>query len=480
MKRHVKKILDNLYGPTGSVILHILVVVALLKFIQYSAREQEPEIEVVIMEPTAVEVEEEPPELEPPEELPEIEDAVTPPDVPMDLDQPPAVDSPAPPSDEPPLETAALDVVADVASPLVMKGLFAGRSAAGRAAALGAYAGRWGQYTEAAVLKALEWLKRNQAADGSWGPSNKEAMTGLGLLTFLAHGETPGSEKYGQTVEKAIRYLVQKQDETGRFCSTDNQPGPYAQSIATYAVSEAYGVTRIPALKSVMEKAIQVLIDGQQPGGGWDYKYARAGRRDTSLGGWHVQALKAAFVAGASNPGLKNAIEKAVQDLKSVHIPETGEFYYSGQNSHRSHSITAVAVLCLQLTGNANSKEARAGLQALRDADCDWQKPPSWALYSWYYTTQAKFHFGGGGWDSWNEKFARALVRSQNEDGSWTAPGEAAGVAEGKETNNGPVYATTLCALTLQVYYRLLPTYKASAVETHEEKPKEDTVIEII
>jgi hypothetical protein len=479
MNRHAKMILEHLYGPTGSILLHILILYLLITFVQFATKSDEPEVEVLIMEPDAVEIEEEPPELEPLEEPPEIEDTITPPDVPVDLEQPPPVDQPTP--QEQPLETAALDIVSDVPSPLIMKGLFAGRSASGRAAALGAYAGKWGQYTEAAVIKALEWLKNHQEADGSWGP-NKPAMTGLGLLTFLAHGETPASEKYGPTVEKAIRWLASNQREDGKFCDTDPQPGVYAQAIATYAVSEAYGVTRIPALKSVMEKAVKVLLDGQQAGGGWDYGYKKTARRDTSVSGWNIQAMKAAYIAGASNPGLKEGLNKAIQDLKSAFIPETGMFYYSGPDSHRTHSITAVAVLCLQLTGNADSKEARAGLQALQDADVDYQKPPPWAMYAWYYITQAKFHHGGSGWSSWNDKFARAYVRAQNPDGSWTAAGANVPEGEGREVNNGPVYSTTLAALTLQVYYRLLPTYKADAVHSEEpaEAEEKEVTVEII
>ena len=100
----------------------------------------------------------------------------------------------APP--EPTVDFAALDIRNDIQSPLVMKGLFQGRSAGGRAAGLKNYAGQWGQYTEMSVIKALEWLKKKQNPDGSWNP-NKTAMTGLALLTFLAHGETTSSEKYG-------------------------------------------------------------------------------------------------------------------------------------------------------------------------------------------------------------------------------------------------------------------------------------------
>ncbi|MDV7399264.1 hypothetical protein RZS08_48080, partial [Arthrospira platensis SPKY1] len=106
--------------------------------------------------------------------------------------------------------------------------------------------------------------------------------------------------------------------------------GPvYAQAIATYAVSEAYGLTRIPALKPVMDKAVEVMIKGQQARGGWDYSYAKGARRDTSVSGWHVQALKAAYIAGSDTPGIQQAMEKAAADLRSAQDPESGTFGYT-------------------------------------------------------------------------------------------------------------------------------------------------------
>jgi hypothetical protein len=459
------------------MILHVLVIVALLRLVTYKPLERAPEVEVVIMDPDAVDLEEFEKELEQLEERPEIVDALAPPDISFEMEQPPDVADFASP--DPDVSFDALDIRSDVASPLVMRGLFQGRSAAGRDGALRSYAGQWGQFTESAVLKALEWLKRNQAPDGSWGP-NKPAMTGLGLLTFLAHGETTSSEKYGETVEKAMRFLISQQDAEGRFTKTDNQPGPYAHGIAAYAISEAYGLTRIPSLKPVMEKAIQVIINGQQPRGGWDYNYSKGARRDSSVAAWQIQALKAAYIAGAENRGLKEAMDKAVEDIKSAHNPETGRFRYTDNKSHQTDSITGLAVLALQLLGHGTSREARAGLQALSSANCDWEKPDEWPMYAWYYVTQAKFHQGGQAWANWNSRFARAYVKNQNDDGSWTSAGQNLSSQSGKEVHLGPVYSTTLAALTLQVYYRFLPTYKPIAVEPVTHTEADDVAVEIL
>ncbi len=473
-KKLWRMVVQHVWGPTGSVILHILVIFALLRLVTYKAPEKAPEVEVVIMEPDAVDLEEFDKELEKLEDIPQMVDTLAPPDVSME--QPPEVENFASP--EPQVDFAALDIRSDIQSPLVIKGLFAGRSAGGRAAALNQYSQKWGQFTEAAVVKALDWLKRNQAPDGSWGP-NKPAMTGLGLLAFLAHGETTSSDDYGQTVEKAIRFLVSIQDPEGRFTKID-QPGSYAHAIATYGISEAYGLTRIPAIKPVMEKAVQVILNGQQPKGGWDYGYSKTARRDTSVAAWQIQALKAAYIAGAENTGIKEAMDKAVEDLKSAFDAESGRFYYTDKGSHKTDSITALSVLCLQLTGRANDREARAGLQALSGSSCDWEKPPQWPMYAWYYVTQAKFHQGGQSWAGWNAKFARVFVKNQNEDGSWTSAGQNISEGHGKETNLGPVYSTTLAALTLQVYYRFLPTYKPIAVEPADKPDPNDVVIEIL
>ena len=73
-----------------------------------------------------------------------------------------------------------------------------------------------------------------------------------------------------------------------------------------------------------------------------------------------------------------------------------------------------------------------------------------------------------------------ALGRWENEDGSWTSPGANSEHESGKEVNLGPVYSTTLAALTLQVYYRFLPTYKPIAVEPVSQTDTNDVVVEVL
>ena len=371
---------------------------------------------------------------------------------------------------------AELEVLDNVQSPLVMKGLYGKRNARGRQGALRKYAGRMGEHTERAVIKALEWLRIHQHTDGSWGENHKYGMTGLGLLTFLAHGETPTSKKYGYTVEKAIRWLVDNQGGEGFF--TENA---YEHGIATYAVSEAYGLTQIPSLRDTMNRAVGVIVDGQQPGGGWDYKFAQGARRDTSVSGWQIQALKAAKIALADDlEGINLALKKAIVDLKKIQA-DSGKFGYSLDPGEGSVGMTGIGVLCMQLLGYAKDPACGRGLRHLNNNvhDVVWLYPGEEGsgghdLYGWYYITQAKFHYGKG-WKAWNTQFAKAFTLAQNEDGSWDAPGS--------EASHGRVYSTTLAALTLQVYYRLLPTYQQGAVEAvetfEEDEGEEEELVEV-
>ncbi len=478
---------EHLLGPFGSVILHLIVIYVVLQFTDNLKTEKTTKIQVQIMEPDVIELEEFDRELEQIDELHEMTDFPAPQTQMIDVVVPPDASSePATPSEDISMDLAALHVMSDAQSPLVMKGLYEGRSEAGRSKMLGGGAGRYAREVEHSVNRALEWLKNNQRSDGSWGGAEPDAMTGLAILTFLANGETPSSERYGVTVEKGIKFLVDLQTKNGggRFSGwvvggAGGMHQAYAHGIATYAIAESYGLTRISGLKKAMEDAVGVIIQGQQPGGSWDYGFRKTARRDASVAGWQLQALKAASIAGASNQGLKEAIERGVEELLRFQHEETGMFSYS-ESDHGKMSITGVAVLCLQLAGKAKDPATRKGLQALKKAEINWKKPMEWPMYSWYYITQAKFQAGGIDWNAWNPKFALEIMKNQREDGSWITAGEnLAGDFHGKETSHGPVYATTLAALTLQVYYRFLPTYKPVEIQPESES-KEDIKIEII
>ena len=146
--------------------------------------------------------------------------------------------------------------------------------------------------TEGAVLKALRWLKKTQQPNGSWKPS-PISNTGLAILAYLAHGETPASKEFGPTVERALQFLIDSitMNKEGQptFKGTDGTE--YATLIATYALCEAYGMTRNPNTKIVAMQTLQRIVDNQSPTGGWDYHMNKKSTRDDmSYAGWALQA----------------------------------------------------------------------------------------------------------------------------------------------------------------------------------------------
>lgn len=306
--------------------------------------------------------------------------------------------------------------------------------------------------TDIAVLKALQWLKANQMSDGSWPGQDTTAMTGLALLTYLAHGETTSSPEYGDTVTRGLQTLLKHQDGKGAFSQN-----VYAHAIATYAIAEAYTMTRIMALKSPLEKAVRVIITGQQSNGGFDYNYLKGSRFDTSVTGWQIQALKAARTAEPDLTGLEEALARSTRFLLSDAVARDGSgFVYEGKNGVSSPSggklsMTGVGTLCLQMLGKNTSVPVRSGLKVLQNAELEWEADGKANVYTGYYVAQAKFQSGNqADWMRWNLQMQKILLAKQFKDGHWE---------QGDFDNGSHVYTTTLCALMLEVYYRYLPSY---------------------
>ncbi|MEI6564120.1 MAG: prenyltransferase/squalene oxidase repeat-containing protein [bacterium] len=306
--------------------------------------------------------------------------------------------------------------------------------------------------TDSAVIKSLRWLKEHQKADGCWPGQDTTAMSGLALLAYLAHGETPVSPEFGITVTRGLKYLLGQQDSKGSFSQN-----VYAHAIATYAIAEASTMTRIVELKIPLEKAARVILDGQQSNGGFDYNYRKEQRFDTSVTGWQIQALKATLIAGADVPGLDDALVQSIRFLQSDAFARDGSgFVYEGKPgipaaSGGRPSMTGVGTLCLQMLGKSASPQVRTGLKALQKAELDWPATGKVNVYSGYYVTQAKFQSGSRtDWMQWNLKMQKVLLAKQHRDGHWE---------QGDYDNGSFVYSTALCTLMLEVYYRYLPTY---------------------
>jgi len=439
-------------------------------------------------------------ELQDEQEPEEIEEQ-TPPEEPLDI----TVDTPnvnvndvvtpqATPQNEPvTVKPAAQDTVALIKSPVTMKSMTGSRTpgSIGRMTAGGANYGD--PNTEAAVLKALRWLKKTQKPNGSWAPS-PISNTGLAILAFLAHGETPSSKEFGPTVEKALQFLIESitMNKEGQPTFKGADGNEYATLIATYALCEAYGMTRNPNTKIVAMQTLQRIVDNQSPTGGWDYRINKKSTRDDmSFAGWALQALKAGKMAGMHPKGLDECIKKAVKCLKTRNFKNGGFNYTAGGGPT---GLTATGCLAMQLLGYMNEPEVKAALDTMRAwlpsfTPAAKGKKLAEALpghnpqYYCYYAAQCKYQAGmcqGATpanvktWQDWNiamkALYPRTIVNlpetipgpdgKPRKIGYWKMD-----KSEQTCQSGGDTMATCLCALQLMVYYRYLPTTQTKAAK---------------
>ncbi len=310
---------------------------------------------------------------------------------------------------------------------------------------------------EDAVVKALDWLQATQKPDGSWTNDHPVAMTGLALLAYLGHCETPQSPEYGETVLKGITYLIDigmKND--GRLSNKDatNIQWVYDHGIATYALAEAYTFCNqlkinIPNLDTVTKQAGDMIMQGQNDDGAWLYKFASGTGGDNSVGFWQIQALKACKHTGLWTPSkFTKPSREALAWLEKVQ-GDNGTIGYRN-NPAQSPGLTGGGVLAFQMWDEGSSRAAKKGIRYLAEnSEFEWGQESS-NLYYQYYNAQAMINHGGKEWQDYNLRFRDSLLKAQNPDGSWTQAG----------IKHGPVnvhMATCLSTLMLEVYYRFLP-----------------------
>ena len=334
--------------------------------------------------------------------------------------------------------------------------------------------------SEKAVQNALYWIARHQYADGSWNfdhthsecggrcenpgsmTKSRAGATGLALMTYLGAGHTHHDGTYRRLVDRGIVALARmvKLDKNGASFK-EPQGNMYSHGIATMAICEAYAMTGDPALHDPAQAAINFICYAQDPtGGGWRYQPREAG--DTSVMGWQIGALKSGYLSQLSVPSV--VIRKAKQFLYSVSVMDGAGYGYTAdpKTLGQGPSTTAIGLLCRMYMGiDRHDPGLQSGMEFLSK-----RGPSGGNVYYNYYATQVLYHHTGGKgpvWKRWNEKMRDQLVNSQIQEGhaagSWT-PAET-GDHGGK--SGGRLYTTAMSAMTLEVYYRMMPMYREQA-----------------
>ena len=308
---------------------------------------------------------------------------------------------------------------------------------------------------EAAVNRGLDFLAAQQNRDGSFGATQKPALTGLALLSFLSAGHTPDVGKHGTVVRSAIQFLLNTAQPDGSF-GREERP-MYGQAIATLALSQAWGVESSEEDRrrtaAVLNNSVRLILKAQDVkksndfSGGWRYA-PDAADSDLSLSGWNVLALRAAQDVGINVPGANS--QKAVQFVLRCYDGKEKGFAYQ-PHQPASANCTAIGLTCLHLLElrNANRHaEARDAVRFLTTHPVS--DKTEYFYYGLYVTTHAAYEVGDPAWPAISKENFPRLLKLQQPDGGWPATAEGPGRA----------YTSSLALMTLTIPYRLLPLYQ--------------------
>jgi hypothetical protein len=340
------------------------------------------------------------------------------------------------------------------------------------------------------VDRGLDWVASRQQPDGSFPtlPNGQPAVTSLCTLAFLAHGHLPGEGPHGETVRRAIDYILACQKPNGVISLvapngseiSRNVPhdigytAAYNHSISGLVLSEAYaveGAERARVLQEAVLKALQVSFvmqtwpkDHADDLGGWRYLHDYEEiDSDLSVTGWQLMFLRSAKNSGFDVP--EDPIHEAVGYVRRCFLPQTGAFTYKLIPLDRSsRGVTGAGILALAHAGMHNTPEAQAaGNWILRSRFDSYNRPghvtgaqPADDRYFYGLLTccQAMYQLGGRHWVEFYPDTAKVIIANQHPDGSWDSENHAT------DRQFGNTYTSAICVMALGSANQLLPVFQ--------------------
>lgn len=313
------------------------------------------------------------------------------------------------------------------------------------------------------TARALDYIRRSQQADGSWGdkqwPQNV-GVTALCCLALFAEGSLPRQGPSGLQLARGLEFLLDSCKEDGQIVGRDVYVhGPmYDHSWATLCLLQAYG--NMPWRRDMRDKlsrAVQLLLKYQHVDGGWRYKMMREGYSDTLVTVNVLCALRLAVRSGLAVSG--ETIERALNFLKARALKEegrwTGEWEYLPGGEPGSPAVAACGAIALYMAARdpKDFQEPRitATIAMLdryykRYTVSDLLEGP-YLHYGAFYVSQAMYHAGNTYWHPYYRKMLEVFAASQKSEGQFL------------DQAGNSVYPTAAAAIVLQAPRGYLPLY---------------------
>jgi hypothetical protein len=319
------------------------------------------------------------------------------------------------------------------------------------------------------VNKALEYLIKNQHADGRWegdGGKHPVAVTALAGMALLMDGSTVKKGKYSENLRKAVDYLVSKSDAKREgliFSDHPSETNRYMQGhgLATQFLAWAYqgeaDDPRRKKLDDVLTKAVKYIAKAQSSQGGWYDTSKVEGHDFDSVAATAIQ-IHALYMI--SELGIAVRSEAIALDAQAYLKKAIEKFEKGGKPApNRSRSAeTAAALACrfnpnayLDQDGVANAwfkickTEVPMGDKITFGRDEMTHYYYSQAIYTLKVNPELNARGDAPKWEDYRKSVFDHLQKKQEKDGSWPAPTEAPG-----GVSVGPVYATAVWCTVLQ------------------------------
>jgi squalene cyclase len=305
-----------------------------------------------------------------------------------------------------------------------------------------------------AIDKGLEYLLAAQKKDGSWDSDGQGghavANTSLSLMAFMSKAQFPGFGPYGEQLERGMKWLLTESKKR-----PDGYLGTvmYEHGLATLALSEMWGMTRDPddddAIKEALQKAVDVILRSQNPGGGWRYQPQADAGEDTSCTQTVFHALASAHQAGIVVPDA--TIAKVVKYLEEAHDHQTGGFAYNRGSGKVSPACSAGGAYIAQLAGQRDTEMVNSAIRHLKSqAPGIFTGGVHYYYYAHYYAIQAMVQAGDEEYFEWYPKIRDALISQQNAQGGWGRAGKPGTIS----------YETPMAIIILATPHRYIPIYQ--------------------
>lgn len=340
--------------------------------------------------------------------------------------------------------------------------------------------------SQQALERGLEWLAKNQGPEGNW-TSDDLGLVSTGALAFLAAGHLPGRGPYGETVQRALDYVLRGAQPSGLLNVADQRRDMYNHGLSAFVLGQAYGMASDPRLGPALDRSLKLIAHTQCNDGGWDYVARRQQNgHDLSLAVMQALALRSAVDSGLEVP--PEVVEKAIRSVRDHYTPRgvrhnapeeelkkhPGQFTYSRGGGNATTAMAAAGVVCLQEFGQYDDwRIAKSMEQVVRDirgtcrpGEARRGRRAPFDAYTLYYVAQALYQVGGEDWRQGYPLLRDAVVQSQldapnkpEDHGKWVGENRVGG-------KPGELYLTSVCCFVLAIPNRYLPILQEGRIDS--------------